>query len=95
MTENTSYSIDDLLYKGEVKYKGRTYPTRHIMLDKACLVIGTLSLKNALMTDEEPNDSTAERIDEGICYYVEDKQILLPRFELSNLVEKECYDGKF
>jgi hypothetical protein len=71
-----------------ISFKGKTYPARRINLGVYGVVdVSIASLEIALLNEDgSVKDGEAERIDDGIFFYVEDDEITLPLDELKRTI---------
>lgn len=76
-----------------VIFQNKEYITRQIALHGfGDVLISTASLNTALMTENGSYASTEARyVDEMICYFVEDNEILLSDKILTGLIKKGLY----
>lgn len=74
-----------------IEYGGTRYPIRYVCFWNMNVRIATISLEKSLFDEETglPTSREAESIDETLFYFVQDKEIFLPKHEFLQLLEKQ------
>lgn len=72
----------------DIEFEGKTYPVREVHIKGfGDRYVGTKSLGEVLMPDDEYASDEAKHIDESIFYYVEDKYISFDDKRLAKHIE--------